>query len=313
VQLNLPAIAEVEQIITIGAGQTHLRRVGDLLQGARESKKELDQRKVVLGGLNYSAQYQQCPLPLEGEIIKWKWFRFYDVLPSREPGDQIVQSWDTAYKADEHSDYSVCTTWLVRGNSYYLIDVLREKLLYPELKKKAFEHALVHQADALLVENKGSGITLIDDLCAWTGPGMRRPIACDPEGDKVTRMATKSAMIEAGHVLLPRTAAWLGDFQNELLQFPYGRHDDQVDSVSQFLNWISQRTVFSYDMGYEPLRSDSKPHPLLVQSAPQQPNVLIADWRRGGRLVPASDYAKQIEEAQSVQALRGSGGEDREN
>ena len=56
-------------------------------------------------------------------------------------------------------------------------------------------------------------------------------------------MSTESAQIEAGHVFLPRSAAWLGDFQAELLQFPHGQHDDQVDSMSQFLAWVRKRSA----------------------------------------------------------------------
>ena len=69
---------------------------------------------------------------------------------------------------------------------------------------------------------------------------MPYPIAFDPEHDKTSRMSSQSSKIEAGHVHLPRQAAWLDDFRAELLQFPYGRHDDQADSVSQFLNWIDR-------------------------------------------------------------------------
>src|SRR5260370_18448847 len=68
--------------------------------------------------------------------------------------------------------------------------------------------------------------------------GMARPIGGKPEGSKVDRMAAQSAKIEAGHVHLPNSAAWLGEFLTELLSFPNGRHDDQVDSVSQFLRWL---------------------------------------------------------------------------
>ena len=68
--------------------------------------------------------------------------------------------------------------------------------------------------------------------------GMTRPIGVKPEGSKVDRMAAQSAKIEAGHVYLPKSAAWLGEFLMEHLSFPNCRHDDQVDSVSQFLRWL---------------------------------------------------------------------------
>jgi predicted phage terminase large subunit-like protein len=301
VHLDLAAIAESEQTIAIGPHQTHLRKVGDLLHPARESEAELAQTKAVLGSRNFSAQYQQNPLPLDGEAIKWHWFCAYDVVPERQSADEIIQSWDTAYKAKELSDYSVCTTWLACGNRYYLIDVLREKLLYPELRKIVTEHALRHHADVVLIENKGSGISLIDDLRQENKTAMPTPIACDFQGDKLTRMATQAAKIEAGQVLLPRSAPWLDDFRTELLQFPYGRHDDQVDSLSQFLNWMHKRKAsFSWDMGwdtYDSRWSGLMPQPPLAPPAPK-PNVYVVDRSGyGRRLMPASNYAAQIAEA----------------
>jgi predicted phage terminase large subunit-like protein len=257
--LNLPAIAEIDEQIPIGPDQSCNRKAGDLLDPTREPKEVLDRIKLTLGSFKFSAQYQQRPVPVEGEIIKWPWFHSYDVLPSPESGDQIVQSWDTAFKADELSDYSVCTTWLVRGNEHSLIHILREQLLYPDLKKTVIGHARNYYADVVLVENKGSGMALVDDLRRENAESMPTPIAVDPESDKVTRMATQAAKIEAGQVLLPRSAAWLDEFKSELLQFPHGRHDDQVDSLSQFLAWVGKRntrTLISWDFGYGEVRCD---------------------------------------------------------
>jgi len=132
----------------------------------------------------------------------------------------------------------------VRGNQYFLTHILREKLNYPELKKKVIGHAQEFHADVVIVENKGSGMSLIDDLRQGGPAEVSMPIAFDPESDKVTRMSAQSAKIEAGQILLPRKASWLADFQAELLQFPHGRHDDQVDSLSQFLSWLSKRSTF---------------------------------------------------------------------
>ena len=81
-------------------------------------------------------------------------------------------------------------------------------------------------------------MNLLQDLRANLPSGMTGPIGIKPEGSKVDRMAAQSAKIEAGHVRLPKNAPWLGDFLNELLSFPNGRHDDQVDSVSQSLRWL---------------------------------------------------------------------------
>jgi len=246
--LNLPAIAETEQRIQIGNDEFHTRKAGDILHQERESQKDLEKAKATVGSFNFSAQYQQCPVPPEGEIIKWGWFQFFDACPARVTNDRIIQSWDTASKAKELSDYSVCTSWLVQENRYYLFDVLREKLDYPSLKRRVFEHSIRHDANSVLIEDKCSGTSLIQDIKQENTFGIPDPIGILPEGDKITRMSAQSAKIEAGQVYLPKQAPWLGDLQAELLQFPRGRHDDQVDSISQFLNWIQRRTGTGWSM-----------------------------------------------------------------
>lgn len=241
--LNLPAIAETDQEIPIGPGKTHFRRTGDVLHPQRESFERLEQTKKSMGSFDFSAQYQQNPLPPEGNLIKWGWFEFYDQPPQRAVGDMIVQSWDTAFKPGESNDFSVCTTWLVKGNQYYLLDVLREKPRYPELKRRVIEHAIAYNPDALLIEDKGSGMALIPDIREANATGVPYPIEIHPQGDKSLRMSVQSAKIEAHQVYLPKSARWLDDFRIEVLQFPRGRHDDQIDSVSQFLKWIQDRSV----------------------------------------------------------------------
>ena len=141
--------------------------------------------------------------------------------------------------ANELSDYSVCTTWHVKCKDYYLIDVLRERLIYPLLRRRVIEHASQHNAGTIVIEDKGSGTSLIQDLHLDTTMGVH-PISFVPEHDKITRMSAQSSKIEAGQAFLPQQAAWLDDFRAELLQFPHGRYDDQTGSLSQFLNWVDR-------------------------------------------------------------------------
>jgi predicted phage terminase large subunit-like protein len=126
----------------------------------------------------------------------------------------------------------VCTTWLRRGNRHYLLDVRRERLEYPALKRLIIQLAARDRPDAVLIEDRSSGTQLIQDL---REEGNVRPIAINPEADKTTRMYGQTAKLEAGYVLIPEQAPWLDEFRNEILQFPDGRHDDQVDSMSQYL------------------------------------------------------------------------------
>jgi predicted phage terminase large subunit-like protein len=122
----------------------------------------------------------------------------------------------------------------------HLAHVYRGRLEYPQLRRKVVGLAAEHGATTILVENAGPGMNLLQDLSTTMPEGMTRPIGVKPEGSKVERMVAQSAKIEAGHVYLPKSAPWLGDFLTELLSFPNGRHDDQVDSVSQFLYWLQK-------------------------------------------------------------------------
>ena len=216
------------------------RRVGDILHPGRESKDALDSMKAEIGTLMFSAQYQQRPVPLEGNIIRRSWFQYYDLLPD-PPHKRIVQSWDVATMTGDTNDYSVCTTCLMSKDDYYLIDVFRTRLEYHDLRRKVASLAIKHSAGTVLIEDAGPGMLLLQDLRHDLPRGMPRPIGRKPEGSKEDRMVAQSAKIEAGHVYLPSQAPWLDTFLLELLAFPNGRHDDQVDSVSQFLNWAAQR------------------------------------------------------------------------
>ena len=238
--LDLPAIAEAPQAVPIGEGRMYHRAAGEVLHPEREPMSVLENQKAVMGSQAFSAQYQQAPIPPGGALIRWAWFRSYGQAPERRAGDRVVQSWDTASKAATSNDWSACTTWLIRGTDYYLLDVLRARLEYPELRRRIVSHAGAYGASTVLIEDAGSGTHLIQDL---QREGKLRPIALRPEGDKIVRMEAQSALIEAGHVLLPGSAAWLGDFQTEIMSFPYGRHDDQVDSMSQFLGWAAARSA----------------------------------------------------------------------
>jgi predicted phage terminase large subunit-like protein len=235
--LNLPAVAEVEQTIEIGPQRYRVRKVGDVLHAERESRATLNLIKAGMGSAIFSAQYQQAPVPPGGNMIKWEWFKWYD--DDDLEIDDVVISWDTAMKPTEFADYSVGTVWGVKGDFYYLLDVIRDRLSFPALKRKAievYERWQQFGKPTVLIEDAGSGASLIQELCEHKIPVV--PIR--PEGDKVMRMDAQTAKIEAGAVHVPRQAPWLDDLRSELLAFPHGLHDDQVDSISQALNWMSR-------------------------------------------------------------------------
>jgi predicted phage terminase large subunit-like protein len=229
--LKLAAIAEEEERVQIGDDEFHVRRVGDLLHAEREPKPVLDSLKAQLGSDTFWALYQQAPVPPGGSMIKRDWLRRYDVLPPRNYATHVVQSWDTASKDGGENDYSVCTTWLVHDSKYYLVDAVRRRLNYPDLKALAISNARAHGATKVLVEDTGVGTALIVELQKLGLPA----VGVKVQGSKADRMSVQSAKFESGQVLFPRSGPWLEVLEAELFAFPLARHDDQVDSISQAL------------------------------------------------------------------------------
>jgi len=129
------------------------------------------------------------------------------------------------------------TTWGMVDRKLYLLDVFREKLNYPDLKRAVKQQADWFMPAIILVEDKASGIALLQDL---PSDGVRGLQGCKPEGDKVMRLNTHLSWIEGGNVLLPKAAPWLATYRRELEAFPHAGNDDQVDSTSQVLEWVQQ-------------------------------------------------------------------------
>lgn len=239
--LDLPAIAIDDQDIAIGDGKVHHRKVGEALQPVREPLEVLERLRKDLGDLRFSAQYQQRPVPLEGNLIKREWFRTYDTVPTGS-GVQVIQSWDIATSTRDVADYSVCVTVAKQGRRLFVVDVFRDRLNYPNLKRKVVDLARDHGTQSLLIEKAGPGDPLVQELRTSPEAGCPTPIGIPPSGDKLVRMEAASSMIEGGDVFLPSDAPWLAGFLNELLAFPNGRHDDQVDAFSQLLNWVRRQS-----------------------------------------------------------------------
>jgi predicted phage terminase large subunit-like protein len=248
--LKLPAIAERDEeyeIETLGYKRLFTRRAGEPLHAAREPRSLLDRIRGSLGEFNFACQYQQAPIPLSGGLVKRDWLRTYgpDELPERF--DLILQSWDTANKPTEFSDFSVCTTWGIKGSRIYLLRVLKKRMEYPELKRAVRAQAEAHKATVVLIEDRASGTQLIQELIAEGVHAIKRYV---PEGDKQMRLYAQTATIENGFVYVPREAPWLADYLHELSTFPNSKYDDQVDSTSQALDWIKRAARSSNVLNY---------------------------------------------------------------
>lgn len=245
--LNLPAIAVQDEHILLSKNprRFYYRRVGDVLDPVREPLPVLEGLKRQMGSSAFASQYQQAPVPPDGDVIKVSWFRTYDALPD---GGEIIFSVDTAAKVGPRNDWSVIMVWQVVENRFYLQYVWRRQVEYPELKNSLIELAQRLRPDTILIEDKGTGTGLIQDLKAQA-EGF--PVIAYNPGplDKGSRMHVQSAKIEAGLVHLPPATPWLEEFLNEVRRFPNGSHDDQIDALSQLLDFKFSRQPGSLFVG----------------------------------------------------------------
>lgn len=241
--VSFPAIAEEDEthIIESAFGSSlYHRKMGELLDPERESLAILQELRKSMGEYNFSAQYQQNPIPLGGNIIKTDWLRYY------QPGDrparftQLLVSVDSANKAKEVNDYSVCMIWGFYKSQYYLLHVSRKRLEYPALKREIKKLAADFKVDKILIEDKASGQSLIQDLKADGMIGVV-PYEPLPGVDKIMRLHAQTPLFEEGLVFLPTQASWLDEYVKELTGFPGTKFDDQVDATAQALDYLKSK------------------------------------------------------------------------
>ena len=238
--LSFPAIADKDESYVVqtpcGPRSFH-RQVGEALHAEREPLETLQNIREVQGEYNFAGQYLQAPFPPGGGMIKHSWFKTYNTNELPTKFEFVLQSWDTASKPTQLADHSVCTTWAVQDKRIFLLHVLRSRLDYPALKRAVSEQAYAFRPTEILIEDKSSGTSLIQELLHSGNYAVKR---YEPTMDKVMRLHSVSNIIENGFVYLPEKANWLGEYIHELVSFPNGRFDDQTDSTSQALDWLKQ-------------------------------------------------------------------------
>lgn len=257
------------------------RKPGEWLWTEWFTPEHWAREKRVQGSRNWESLYQQRPKPLEGSLIKRTWPRRYGVAPSEF--SRVVISLDTAYKPEDYNDPSVALVFGETEKGYYLLHVWRDRVEYPALKRVLANMYFQWHPDAILIEDKASGQSLIQE--AKDGIVLKdRPklvnlpvIAIDPQGvNKLDRLIAVSPMIEAGLLWLPEVAPWLIDFESEIFGFPMVAHDDQTDAMSQFLKWVKAalaRITFA----------SSRNQRETEQQEQQQQKKIIVSNRSGGK------------------------------
>jgi predicted phage terminase large subunit-like protein len=204
------------------------------------SKEALEALKSELPVSKWEAQYQQNPTSEEGAIVKREHWQIWE--DKHPPNcEYIIQSWDTAFEKNNRADYSACTTWGVFQHpnksgdlkpNIILLDAMKERMEFPELKRRALDLYKEFEPDTLIIEKRAAGAPLIYEMRK-----MGIPIAEYTPGkgnDKISRVNAISALFESGMVWCPDTR-WAEEVMDELASFPNGDHDDLVDSSSQAL------------------------------------------------------------------------------
>jgi len=199
---------------------------------------ELAALKEELPNSKWMAQYQQQPTSEASAIIKREWWNTWE---KDDPPDCefILQSWDTAFEANNRADYSACTTWGVffneEKNAYNLIllNAYKGRLEFPDLKRSVMEQYDEFAPDSLIVEKKASGAPLIYELRAMGVPVQDytpvRGTANNPN-NKMARLNSISDIFASDVVWAPETR-WAEEVIDEVASFPAGEHDDYVDAT----------------------------------------------------------------------------------
>jgi predicted phage terminase large subunit-like protein len=233
--LVIPAIATESQDYAVADGEVYHRATGELLQPDRDRPEAIEEIKLSVGSRIFAAQYQQNPTPPEGNMIKACWLRRYDSIPPRKKFRSMVLSCDPAGKAGINNDYTAMTLVGIDAKEMYLLHVERGHWSVLEMQKRITALASQWEATHIIIEDTASGMGLIQLLKEQT----QLPVIGQHSTDnKETRLSRHEGRFEAGRILLPVEAPRLADFENELLAFPSGRYDDQVDALMLCLDWF---------------------------------------------------------------------------
>ena len=234
----MPALNDRKTIITVNKYKKVFEE-GELLHAERFPRKVLENLERDLGSLDYAGQYLQAPVPKAGGILQAGWWRQWQTkaLP---PCDYIMQVYDTAFKEGTMNDYSARTTWGIfmynNRPNIILLEAMNLRLDLPKLKREAIESYNEFDPDLVLIEDKASGISLIQELRLT---GMRIKALKRGKGDdKVSRAHIASVMLEQGAVWYPKDCPWVNEVIRQCASFPNAKHDDLTDTVTDALIFL---------------------------------------------------------------------------
>ena len=197
--------------------------------------EKLLETRATLSPNQWSALYQQSPIADGGNIFDEQWFREWTPADLPEYFDEVIQSWDMTFKDTDGSDFVVGQLWARKGPCYYLLEQSRARMGFTASREAVIGMCQRHpETAAVLIEDKANGPAVMDALKDVV-PGL---VPVEPDGSKIARAYAVTALFSAGNVFLPGHAPWLPEYRAELVAFPAGAHDDQVDATSQALRYL---------------------------------------------------------------------------
>lgn len=226
--INYPAIAEHDE--------PH-RKAGEPLHPERYDLAQLEAIRLTVGSRDWSALYQQHPVPEGGAIFKLDQFKRYNSASLPPQFDQVLGSWDMTFKDTKTSDFVVGQIWGRKALDYYLLDLVRGQWDFNKtLEMFIFLSEKWPKAQRWLIEDKANGSAIISVLKKH----IHGITPINPTESKTERAYSVTPIIEGGCVYIPENASWMPSFEDEILNFPAGAHDDQVDSMTQALNYMRE-------------------------------------------------------------------------
>jgi predicted phage terminase large subunit-like protein len=214
------------------------RMVGEPLAPGRHSVEWLKRMRAGIPERDWSAKYDQEPTVEGGNIFRAEWLRFEE--PPAGVKGYVFQCADTAFSEKKRAAFTCVETWRIEANCVRLLHVYRQRGGFPSLNEDIRELAGTFKPIALVIEDKASGMSLIQVLHKET----RLPVLpWQPKGDKATRAHAVTPMFKSGRVVLPKpeNAPWVHEWVKEHLDFPASEYKDQVDTTSLGLLWVQEQ------------------------------------------------------------------------
>jgi predicted phage terminase large subunit-like protein len=295
--INIPALADHDP--AKGQSDPLGREPGEWLVSARgRTPEDWEAIRIQAGSRTFTALYQGRPSPDQGSVWQRQWWRRYYVPPwSQHPdvpgaywvdeADEMVMSFDCAFKDTRGSDFVAGQCWLRRGANVYLLDQVRKRLSFTDtLTAFAAMAAGWPQASKKLVESAANGVAVVDSLKGKI-PGI---VPVTPKESKYARANAVAPFLEAGNVFLPAPDIALFDPEElitEASSFPAGAHDDMVDATSQalavmlldssgaqaWIAWARRKALEAGALIIDPATGEPEPRPAIEPPPRREPAV----------------------------------------